>query len=52
MAVARAAAERRRSIRAIVPNRSARLIALLDRTRGWRRVRSDKVGAIYVRDAA
>jgi hypothetical protein len=37
---------------AIVPNSSRPLIALLDRQPGWRRIRSDKVGAIYVRSAA
>jgi hypothetical protein len=34
---------------AIVPNSSARMIVLLDRTPGWRRIRRDKVGAISVR---
>lgn len=33
---------------AILPNRSDKLIALLDRS-GWRRVAKDKVGVIYVR---
>jgi len=36
---------------AIVPNRSERLIALLDRTPGWRRLKRDRVGSIYVRGA-
>jgi hypothetical protein len=35
---------------AIVPNSSARLIALLDRTHGWRQIKRDKVGRIYVRE--
>ena len=35
---------------AIVPNGSKPLIAMLDRTPGWRRIGGDKVGAIYVRD--
>ena len=34
---------------AIVPNASKPLIALLDRS-GWRRIATDKVGAIYVRN--
>ena len=34
---------------AIVPNDSKRLIALLDRSPDWRRVKQDDVGAIYVR---
>lgn len=34
---------------AIIPNDSKGLIALLDTTPGWRRIHSDKVGAIYVR---
>jgi len=35
---------------AIVPNDSKRIIALLDRAPGWRRIRQDSVGAIYVRE--
>ena len=35
---------------AIVPNESKRIIALLDRSPGWHRIRQDKVGAVYVRD--
>jgi hypothetical protein len=35
---------------AILGSRS-KLIPLLDRSPGWRRIRQDKVGAIYVRDA-
>ena len=35
---------------AIVPNSSARLIALLDRTHGWRQIKRDKAGRIYVRE--
>ena len=35
---------------AIVPNGSKPLIAMLDRTPGWRRIGGDEVGAIYVRD--
>ena len=43
-------AVRRWKIRwAILPNRYARLIALLDRTPGWRRTYRDEVGVIYVR---
>ena len=34
---------------AILPNRSTDLIALLDRTPGWRRIYKDQVGVIYVR---
>jgi hypothetical protein len=45
-----AAAVQRWNIRwAIIPNDSKGLIALLDSTPGWRRIRRDKVGAIYVR---
>jgi hypothetical protein len=47
-----AAAVQRWNIRwAIVPNYSKGLSALLDRTPGWRRIRQDEVGAVYVRDA-
>ena len=35
---------------AIIPNRSERLIALLDRTPSWRRLKRDRVGSIYVRE--
>ncbi|HET9813505.1 MAG TPA: hypothetical protein VFP57_07605 [Sphingomicrobium sp.] len=34
---------------AILPNRYAKLIALLDRSPEWRRIYKDEVGAIYVR---
>jgi hypothetical protein len=34
---------------AIVPNESNKLIALLDRSPGWRRIANNKVGVIYVR---
>jgi hypothetical protein len=34
---------------AILPNRYAKLLALLDRSPGWRRIYKDEVGAIYVR---
>jgi hypothetical protein len=34
---------------AIVPNGDGKLIALLDRSPGWRRIRKDKVGTVYVR---
>ena len=45
-----AAAVQRWNIRwAMVPNRSNRLIALLDSTPGWRRIKRDEVGSIYVR---
>ena len=45
------AAVRRWDIRwAIQPNESNRMIALLDRTPGWRRIYRDKVGVIYVRE--
>jgi hypothetical protein len=45
-------AVRRWNIRwAILPHDSNRLIALLDRSPGWRRIASDKVGVIYVRTA-
>ncbi|HEY4070164.1 MAG TPA: hypothetical protein VGM04_01235, partial [Sphingomicrobium sp.] len=36
---------------AILPHRS-RLIGLLDRTPGWRRIASDEAGVVYVRSAA
>ena len=36
---------------AILPNSYTALIALLDRTPGWRRIARDRVGVIYVRDA-
>ena len=35
---------------AIVPNDSKGLVKLLESTPGWRRIRQDKVGAIYVRE--
>lgn len=34
---------------AIIPNESNRLIALLDRSPDWRKIASDRVGAVYVR---
>jgi len=34
---------------AIVSNHSGKLIAVIDRTPGWRRIAQDEVGAIYVR---
>ena len=34
---------------AILPNRHARLNAQLERAPGWRRIRKDEVGAVYVR---
>ena len=34
---------------AILPNRYAKLVALLDRSRQWRRIYKDEVGVIYVR---
>jgi hypothetical protein len=44
-------AVRRWNIRwAMLPNRYLRLIALLDRSPGWRRIYKDQVGVIYVRD--
>ena len=47
-----AAAVQRWNIRwAIVPNKGG-LIALLDRSPGWRRISRDNVGAIYVREAS
>jgi hypothetical protein len=36
---------------AMVPNRNAKLTALLDRSPEWRRAYRDKVGVIYVREA-
>ncbi len=36
---------------AIVPSGAKRLIAVLDHKPGWRRIRADRVGLIYVRDA-
>jgi hypothetical protein len=35
---------------AIVPGDSKKLIGLLDSTPGWRRIRRDPVGVVYVRD--
>ena len=47
------AAVRRWNIRwAMLPNRNVNLIALLERSPGWRRAHRDKVGVIYVRDTA
>ena len=37
---------------AILPNRYAKLIALLDRSRGWRKIHQDEVGVIYARTSA
>jgi hypothetical protein len=37
---------------AMVPNRNVKLTALLDHSPEWRRVYRDKVGMIYVRNAA
>ena len=34
---------------AILPNRYAKLIALMDRTGGWKKIYGDQVGVIYVR---
>lgn len=45
-----AAAVERWNIRwAILPNRYAKLLAVLDRSRGWRRIYKDEVGVIYAR---
>jgi hypothetical protein len=45
-----AAAVRRWNIRwAILPPRYTKLIRLLDRSPGWRRIYKDRVGAVYVR---
>jgi hypothetical protein len=50
-AAALAEAVERWNIRwAILPNRYTKLLALLDRTPGWRRIYKDGVGVIYVRD--
>jgi hypothetical protein len=50
-AAALAAAVQRWNIRwAILPNRYTKLLALLDRSPGWRRIYKDGVGVIYVRD--
>jgi hypothetical protein len=44
-------ATRRWNIRwAILPDTSTELVALLDRSRGWRQIHRDKVGVIYVRN--
>ena len=49
--VALAEAEREWDLRwAILPVRYRKLIALLDRSPGWRRYYGDEVGVIYVRD--
>ena len=46
-----AAAVDRWNIRwAILPPRYTKLVALLDRSPGWRRIHKDEVGAIYVRN--
>ncbi|HKU92101.1 MAG TPA: hypothetical protein VJP82_01995, partial [Sphingomicrobium sp.] len=48
-----AEAVRRWDIRwAILPRTNAKLTALLDRSPEWRRIKTDKVGAIYVRTAS
>jgi hypothetical protein len=48
-----AAAVQRWNIRwAILPNDSKSLIAMLDTTPGWRRIRRDQVGTVYVKDRA
>jgi hypothetical protein len=47
-----AQAVRRWDIRWAILGSRSKLIPLLDRTPGWRRIRQDKVGAIYVRDSA
>ncbi|MFL6721735.1 MAG: hypothetical protein ACJ8FT_08035 [Sphingomonas sp.] len=47
-----AAAVRRWDIRwVILPNRS-KLVALLDRSRGWRKIGADEAGVVYVRNGA
>ena len=47
-----AAAQKKWGFRwAILPAETTKLIALLDRTPGWRRAYGDAVGVIYVRDA-
>jgi hypothetical protein len=47
------AAVKRWNIRwAIVPNDGKQLVAILDRSPGWRRIARDHVGAIYVRSGA
>ena len=44
------AAVRRWNIRwAILPRRYVKLVALLDRSPGWRRIKEDEAGLIYVR---
>jgi hypothetical protein len=35
---------------AILPHRYKKLVALIDRSPGWRRIHQDEVGVIYVRD--
>jgi hypothetical protein len=35
---------------AIFPNSKTGIVALLDRTPGWRKIRQDKVGVVYVRE--
>jgi hypothetical protein len=37
---------------AIIPNGSKGMISLLDTTPGWRQIRRDGVGSVYVRDGA
>jgi hypothetical protein len=35
---------------AILPHRYKKLVTLIDRSPGWRRIHQDEVGVIYVRD--
>jgi len=50
-AAALAQAVQRWNIRwAILPHRYVKLVALLDRSAGWRKLHEDKVGVIYARD--
>jgi hypothetical protein len=46
-----AQAVRRWNIRWVIVGEKSKLIRLLDRSPGWRRIRQDKVGAIYARTA-
>jgi len=46
-----AQAVQRWNIRWVIVGNKSKLISLLDRSPGWRRIRQDKVGAIYARTA-
>ena len=47
-----AEAVNRWNIRWVILGKDSKLIPLLDRSPGWRKIKQDKVGAIYVRAGA